>query len=1012
MNSLGRNNEQNNEKQPIFTKETMGVVLILFSTLATICLITRETLFSLPGQYINAFLFGCFGYFAYVLCLFLIFIGVLLVVGKKTNVSAKNKFYVTSFVVLLALLLHTISMSGADVKDFAEYLTLSYTMAEGGIATTSAGGLIVGLVAYPITLLLTNVGAYVALGLLIVLDAYAFIDGLVKDYSHKRPAVKGEKFKSSYVAKDSKDEISNLPIKDYPIEDVDLNNYDKEEKPTQKLFVIDPQKFYYKSRKELKTDTGKDQIKLNKDQKGLNIASIPQNYQDGYVEDIKEKIDYIKKPAEIDLEKTLNNDKYRNSNTPTTTISTPISNPSIPSVEEKKDEIPFIEHSADKPKEAPVEDSTKDRADRFADKYMADDNYDPLTASMKEDVYDIEDNEPTYENPSYQPPIEEKIQHVEETYTPFEEEKPVETETRARRLFEALNDKKEVEEEKPVETPVEEIEENPIGFGRGRNRILPTENVIDDLEEDTYIPPVEEKVIETAKPIVEEIKEEPKKEIPPINREYFSPPLDLLETHTPPSELPQEDHEGRKEAIRAKLEEFGINVEPQDHIQGPSITRYEIKMPAGVSVKKVLSYDDDLQMALLVKNGIRIEAPIPGKNLVGIEVANKVKVMVGLKEVLMGMAGQNFKPDSLVFALGKDIVGESKYDDLTKGPHYLIAGSSGSGKSVCLNVMIVSLLMRYSPEELRFILIDPKRVEMRKYEHIPHLMVDEIITDPKKTLAVLQWAIEEMERRYEMFEKAGSYVDGIAAYNQYVASNTVPKMPKIVIVIDEFGDLMANIKKDLEVKIQILTQKARAAGIHIVLATQRPSANVVTGVIKTNLPSRIAFKVGNYTDSLIILDSKGAEKLLGNGDMLYKNSTMSETERYQGAFISGTEVYNVVKYIIENNKAYFDDDLANYLERATAPKVEETAVTSSNDDSPEVDDTFLKALAFAINSGTISISALQRRFTMGYPRAGGIIDKMEVMKFISPNEGSKARRVLITREEFIERFGSMPENYV
>ncbi len=1005
LNSLGRNSEQNNEKQPVFTKETMGVVLILFSTLATICLITRETLFSLPGQYINAFLFGCFGYFAYVVCLFLIFIGVLLVSGKKTGISVKNKFYVSSFVILLALLMHTISMAGAEVKDFGEYLTLSYTMAEGGIATCSAGGLFVGLVAYPLTALLTNVGSYVALGLLICLDVYAFVGGIVKIQPVRKPVKKSEKFKSSYVDKTASDDpISNLPLVDYPVEDVDLKAYDKEEKPAQKLFITDPDKFYYKSKKELKNESDKDKIKLNKDEKGLNIASIPQKYKDTYVSDIEKKIDYIKTPAEINVKETLNNEKYKNSTVTSTTISSPISRPSKVEPEEKgiEENIPLYTHE----EEQITDDSAKSHAESFSDKYMVEESYTPYDVDeTEESEYAVEEN--------VELPKTEEIKHVEESYAPFEnekkEEKPIETESRAKRMFQSLaND---VEEEQETS----KAEENPIGFRRERSRVLPTEPVIQDVEEPifdepTYQPKTESRAFESTKPVVEE---QPKKEIPPINRKYYAPPLDLLESHTPPTDLPQEDHDGRKEAIKAKLEEFGINVEPQDHIQGPSITRYEIKMPAGVSVKRVLGYDDDLQMALSVKNGIRIEAPIPGKNLVGIEVANKVKVTVGLKEVLMGMAGQNFKQDSLIFALGKDIVGESKYDDLTKGPHYLIAGSSGSGKSVCLNVMIVSLLMRYSPEELRFILIDPKRIEMRKYEHIPHLMVDEIITDPKKTLAVLQWAIEEMERRYEMFEKAGGFIDGIAAYNQHIASDTVPKMPKIVIVIDEFGDLMANIKKDLEVKIQILTQKARAAGIHVVLATQRPSANVVTGVIKTNLPSRIAFKVGNYTDSLIILDSKGAEKLLGNGDMLYKNSTMSDSERYQGAFISSSEVYSIIKYIIENNKAYFDDDLASYLERATAPKVEETAVSSTSEDNPEIDDFFLKALAFAITSGGISISALQRRYQIGFNRAGGIVDRMEQMRFVSPNEGGRGvRRILITREEFIERFGSMPENYV
>ena len=410
---------------------------------------------------------------------------------------------------------------------------------------------------------------------------------------------------------------------------------------------------------------------------------------------------------------------------------------------------------------------------------------------------------------------------------------------------------------------------------------------------------------------------------------------------------------------------------------------------------------------------MRVEAPIPGKNLVGVEVANKHPQTVGLREVLELSAQKNppAKPGSLMFALGKDIVGNPVTDNLAKGPHYLVAGATGSGKSVCLNAMLVSLIMRYSPEELKLFLVDPKGVEFVAYEHLPHLMIDEIITSPQKAIEMLKWAYDEMQRRFQVFRDCDAFVVDIDGYNSQVASDTVAKMPRIVIVIDELADLMQTCKKDLEARICAIAQKARSAGIHLVLATQRPSVDVITGTIKANLPSRIAFKVMNFADSQTILSEAGADKLLGNGDMLYKNSQMPGVARYQGAFIHATEVNNVVTYIKEHNVAYFDDELKDFLEKAANPQPEPSSFSDGGGEAggaPETNDIFLRALWFAVTSGTISISSMQRRFGIGFSRAGNIMDKMDRMGFVSPNEGSKARRVLLTREEYAEKFGEAP----
>ena len=591
------------------------------------------------------------------------------------------------------------------------------------------------------------------------------------------------------------------------------------------------------------------------------------------------------------------------------------------------------------------------------------------------------------------PEIPEIPEIEEEPFNTMDEPTPTNlplTNRRRNIFFEENDEEKKEEKEEPLSsrptfTSRAGIDGNTPFPSR---RFTPSESVKEEKEEKVEKPPV------------------------PINRVYNKPPLDLLEKREKPVDAPSEDHEGRMAIIQRTLEEFHINAEASDYIQGPSITRYEIKMPSGVSVKRVLNYDNDLKMRLASNYGVRIEAPIPGKDAVGIEVANKTKESVGLRELLEETATIKSDAGKLIFAIGKNIVGKAITDNLAKGPHYLVAGATGSGKSVCLNVMIVSLLMRYSPEELRLILVDPKSVGFRIYEHIPHLMIDEIITEPKRALAALSWAQVEMERRYKVFAECPELIVDIEAYNTRIAGPTVAKMPRIVVVIDELADLMETCKKDMEAKIRAIAQKARAAGIHLVLATQRPSVDIITGTIKANLPSRIALKVMNYNDSQTILSEAGAEKLLGNGDMLYKNSSMPECERYQGAYLSDREITNVVKYIKENNEGYFDDDLKNYLDRATNQGREETEVSIDGDEGDgEVSELFLKALWLAITSNSVAISQLQRRFQIGYARAGGLVDKMEQMGFVSPNEGSKARRVLITREEFEERFGPMGDSY-
>ncbi len=1025
MNGLGRKKEENKEsKSLIFTKETLGVVLILFATLALVCLITRETVFSSLGQAVNAFLFGVFGFFAYAVILFAIIMGVLLVSDKKTGVSKRMKTLITCSFSLVALIAHIATIS-AQGTSYGEYISASYLMGQGGISTTSAGGVMTALVAYLFSNLLTDVGSFVVLGIALTVFVYAMITTYLK--TPFIPAKKEGKFRSSFVEESLEDGLDIAGTKEYPVENVDFATVSGK----QKLFVNNPEEFALKNKRELmkeQTNPQANGVKITFASSGLGVVETgARPKQVNADDDFRKKIDYVKTPAEINVEN-ITSGNYSAENR--TVVSGYVNSQRF----ERKEEIPFINHEQEKAEiiEPEVNDTAQSRAERFenlyaqVDEQSGDANVNVVEASEifraiekdecvnqknnseekiteQDQSFDIPFIDESGEDFAVKPKDEEIGQDVAEEEQAFNE---------AQQYFDQLDkQEQELEKEKEAELP-------PTSLGRsGRLReIFIDEKPEVDKEKPVFTSRVEADnnlgsrrgLFETKKeePIEEQKVEKPK---PPINREYFRPPFDLLENYVQPINAVQDNHEERKQIIQRTLEEFHINAVPQGHIQGPSITRYEIMMPAGISVRKVLAYDDDLKMRLAAKDGVRIEAPIPGKNLVGIEVANSVKVTVGLREVMEGLAGKNSKPTALMFAVGKDIVGNSISYDLAKGPHYLIAGATGSGKSVALHVMIVSLLMRYSPEELKLVLIDPKSVEFRKYEHIPHLLVDEIITEPKRALTLLQWAYDETNRRNEMFTECGGMISNIDDYNTQIANDKIAKLPRIVFVIDELADLMEAAKKDLEEKIRRIAAKSRSAGIHLVLATQRPSVDVITGTIKANLPSRIALKVMNFADSQTILGGAGAEKLLGNGDMLFKDSTMGDYERYQGAYISGREVANVVNYIKEHNTAYFDDDVQNFLDKETRPKQEEVSADVGGDDGGEMNELMLKALWLAVNTQTVSISSLQRRFQIGYARAGGLVDKMEQMGFVSGNEGSKARRVLLTKEEFINRFGPYDE---
>ena len=479
---------------------------------------------------------------------------------------------------------------------------------------------------------------------------------------------------------------------------------------------------------------------------------------------------------------------------------------------------------------------------------------------------------------------------------------------------------------------------------------------------------------------------------------YSPPPIRLLKEsrHVAQADAAQED-ERRANIIEGTLRSFSVESEVKQIMHGPSITRFAIQIAPGVKVSRVANTSDNLALELKTKH-VRVEAPIQGTNYIGIEVPNLLVSTVALREVLDSPEMRN-NPSPLLVALGKDIAGSPVLCDLSKMPHLLIAGATGSGKSVCINSIIQSILYRATPQQVRLLMIDPKLVELQPYNGIPHLLT-EVVSDPKKAAAALDWLVEEMGDRYRRFQQIG--VRNISGYNRKM-SNPADKMPDIVAVIDEFSDLMVQCRKQVEESIQRLAALARAAGIYMIVATQRPSVDVITGVIKANIPSRIAFAVANNVDSRTIIDSVGAEKLLGKGDMLYFPRSEFRPIRVQGCFVSDSEVQEIADYVKTHNEALYDARVDEHMEKAIQEEQAPAAGKEPDfEHQPDTENEMLqRAIEMAVESGQMSISMLRRRLGLGHSRAGKLIDTMAQMGIISQDEGPKPRRTLITREDYL-----------
>ncbi len=581
--------------------------------------------------------------------------------------------------------------------------------------------------------------------------------------------------------------------------------------------------------------------------------------------------------------------------------------------------------------------------------------------------------------------------------------------------LEMLEDEEEEEYEKQKEVP----KKKEIAKKKKRSRIdIP----LDDEDEEQIKINLNEKPLKKYKhneDLIEELstspnelsnlfkKEEEKKEDKTKEVLQLQHAITVEDEHYefPPVQLLQEGRaigiKGGKKAIadnatklQRTLHSFGVSAKVENVSVGPAITRYELRPAEGVRVSKIANLADDIALNLAAES-IRIEAPIPGKQAVGIEIPNKENQVVHLRDII---ESQKFIEHSskLAFALGKDVAGEEVVTDIAKMPHVLIAGSTGSGKSVCINTLISSIIYKAKPSEVKLVMVDPKVVELSVYNGTPHLLIP-VVTDPKKAAGALAWAVQEMVNRYSLF--AGKGVRDIEGYNKALGKEgEAEKLPQIVIIIDELADLMMVSPKDVEDSICRLAQMARAAGMHLVIATQRPSVDVITGIIKANIPSRIAFAVSSQVDSRTILDMVGAEKLLGKGDMLFYPSGASKPTRIQGAFISDKEVEKIVDFLKSNGEVTYNEDVLEKIEKANSTDKE----LDQKDADDDTDPFLMDAIETVVETGQASTSFIQRRFKVGYARAGRIIDQMEERGIISGYEGSKPRQVLMSKERWEE----------
>ena len=967
-------NKKKSQKSSKNVKKIWGVVLI---ALATVIFLFSVTRLIAPLQH---FFLGVFGVFVYPMSILMIVIGLALLNNKKYVMPKRYAIFLTLSLLFLISIIQLIILREPGNMTFGQYLGQSYTK------MWTAGGIISGFI---VTCLVIPLGTW-ASGILLAL-AFAvclafYIESLLKVMKSREP-----KAEVKIKIKEKEKKVKPVPVKEKREEPNIMlggnieEELSKEQIAKQKLGLLGGNKNVYDS-------FAKEEPK--------NQKKIP----DGMT--MKE---YLLSPPTVDMDSFISKrpqqkKSFASAQMPNASINEmnktigemKASDPIKPSQIVHEEQFDFSQNRQIKRGNLP----------EIKPEQITNEAEDILRSVVQEERLQMGIDDLEYQSNANVQPIESTSQMPTESvsdndfidYSEIDSTSSIQSSDRNLDRRDSFDRRDNLSRRDNIDRNFERresVDRRDNLMSRDNNdRQLGRENL---ERRDSFERREGKENLDRKKRFVELDGEEKSEPIKPYR--YSRPSLDLITTQSDDLSMFNEEIPMKRVALENALEKFGVPAKVQSVVIGPTVTRYEIAMPEGISVKKILSLDADIAYALSAKGQIRIEAPIPGRSIVGIEVPNSKVAKVSIKDVLQSKEF-TMSPSPLTFALGKDIAGAVKVCNLQKMPHLLVAGTTGSGKSVCLNSIIVSILYKASPDEVKFIMIDPKQVELSMYEGLPHLVVPKVITDANKAVNALGWAVEEMERRFNLISEAR--VRNIGEYNQIddVKNGKKKKMPYIVIIFDEFADFMVEHKNEIENKIQRLAQKARAAGIHLILATQRPSTDVVTGTIKANFPARIAFKVAGRVDGEVILGSTGAEKLLGWGDMLYKPAD-SAPARLQGCFIDTPETKDIVSYIIENNEEQIDIDAQNAINGMNKS-------SGGGDSDNSMDPLLPQALKICIDNGVASTTMVQRKLSIGYPRAARIIDQMEERGYISSAEGSKQRTVYTSIEEFYQIFG---DNY-
>ena len=924
----------------LITREFWGMVVTLFSAFMLFCLFTGGSLFYPLGEFVQSFTLGVLGFFSYPMFLFVFLCGVMIIIGKKPG-GKESKGIAGNLTILLAvacLIIHLIA-SPIGETTFGEYLSIAYNAPSNGALSATFGGAIFAMINYGLAKAISVVGVFVLYLSMALIMSLILIGSIVKNKKSTETAF-------SKPAKQTEEKVEvKAEVKEQPA-------------PQSTVQPQAPINVYYGGvpadyppiprapREKRKLVLGDNSFELKSAEDYLpnrpsnqDVISVKGGKSLSYTEEYQK-----------DLGSSAD---YR-----------------------KKPSVITPEKTIDKKVQPQLENPVEQENDFSAyDDFSVPDGY--------ESVHTLKN---------------------------YEDAKKVQSEQKENLAEKEIVNISSASDENIVE--ISDIGEKPLDFSldaepvskKNDNEVqlkVPFDNV-------TPRRPEVIKPIETAKPFTSTIEDDIEEDINPIdamplNYKYNAPPTTLLNAYESAS-----DDDFTDEYIRTMSEKIvsiikiiaNKDVKVVNVVHGPTVTRFDLEIPPDVSVKSILKYSEDLALRLEASYEMRI-ATVKGTSHIGVELPNKVKQMVGLRSVVESLEFQNAKQNSLTFAIGKDTVGNIVVTDICKMPHLLIAGSTGTGKSVGLNSLLVSLMMKYSPTDFRLMIVDPKMVEFAVFEQSPHMLFNEVLNTSEKAVSMLEWLCDEMDSRYALFKK--HLVQGIDDYNALIDPSKRHKMYRIVVIIDEFADLMSKNKKQIEEKIARIAQKARAAGIYLILATQRPSVNIMEGSIKTNFTSRIAFKMSNAVDSTTILGEAGAEKLLGAGDLFYRTSTMSTLERAQGAYVSMEEIKKVMAYINEHNQSYYNETAHKIINNEDEPQIEN--ITGSTPVGSKVTPEYIESLKYAVECQLISISMIQRRYGFGFPKAAKIFDWMAREGYVLNSQAGKQKQVTLTMEEFEEKFG-------